>query len=109
MMRDRCAAGDPLTEGLFLRLLDEEYAKLLAAANNDVHEDSKSTTLPLARAIVQAYVLEPVKAPWYIDLLNINIDNEDLALGETRIREYLDAFGRDGTRITRNLDLDANT
>ena len=52
---------------------------------------------------------EPVKAPWYIDLLNINLDNEDLAIGEARIREYLDAFGRDGTRITRNLDFDTNT
>ncbi len=102
-------AGEPLTEELFLRLLDEEYTKLLGAANQDVHEDSKSTTLPVARAIVRAYVLEPVKAPWYIDLLNINIDNTDLAIGEARIREYLDAFGRDGTRITRNLDFDTNS
>ncbi len=69
-------AGEPLTEELFLRLLDEEYAKLLAAADQDVHEDSKSTTLPIARAIVKAYVLEPVKAPWYIDLLNLNLDND---------------------------------
>ena len=69
-------AGEPLTEELFLRLLDEEYAKLLAAANQDVHDDSKATTLPIARAIVEAYVLEPVKAPWYIDLLNLNLDND---------------------------------
>ncbi len=99
-------AGDPLTQELFLRLLEEEYTKLLEASDQDVHEDSKATTLPLARAIVRAYVLEPAKAPWYIDLLNINTNNSDLAIGEARIREYLDAFGRDGTRITRNLDLD---
>jgi malate synthase len=102
-------AGEPLTDELFLRLLDEEYSKLLGAANQDVHEDSKATTLPIARAIVSAYVLEPVKAPWYIDLLNLNINNEDLATGEARIREYLDAFGRDGTRITRNLDFDTDS
>ena len=101
--------GDPLTEELFLRLLDEEYSKLLAADGRDVHEDSKSTTLPIAKEIVSAYVLEPVKAPWYIDLLNLNLDNTDLAVGEARIREYLDAFGRDGTRITRNLDLDTTS
>jgi malate synthase len=101
-------AGDPLTAELFERLLEQEYEKLLAADNNDVHEDSKATTLPIARAIVKAYVLEPLKAPWYIDLLNINTNNSDLALGEARIREYLDAFGRDGTRITRNLDLDVD-
>jgi malate synthase len=99
-------AGDAMTAELFLRLLDE---KLLAADTHDVHEDSKSTTLPLARAIVRAYVLEPVKAPWYIDLLNINLNNFDLATGEARIRDYLDAFARDGTRITRNLDLDPNS
>ncbi len=103
------SAGDPLTEELFLRLLREEYGKLLEASDQDVHEDSKSTTLPLARAIVEAYVLAPVKPPWYIDLLNINLDNTDLAVGEARIREYLDAFGRDGTRITRNLDFDTTT
>jgi malate synthase len=97
-------AGDTLTETLFLRLLEEEYAKLLAADNRDVHEDSKQTTLPIARAIVDAYVREPVKSPWYIDLLNLNTNNSDLAIGEARIREYLDAFGRDGTRITANLD-----
>ncbi|MGH3026685.1 MAG: malate synthase, partial [Gaiellaceae bacterium] len=97
-------AGDALTEELFARLLEEEYAKLLAADNKDVHDDSKDTTLPIARAIVDAYVREPIKAPWYIDLLNINTDNTDLATGEKRIRDYLDAFGRDGTRITRNLD-----
>ncbi len=102
-------AGDAFTRELFLRLLEEEYAKLLAADGRDVHEDSKATTLPIAREIVRSYVLEPAKAPWYIDLLNLNIDNTDLATGEARIREYLDAFSRDGTRITRNLDFDTNS
>lgn len=97
-------AGDALTVELFERLLEEEYAKLLAADGNDVHEESKTTTLPIAREIVEAYVLEPVKAPWYIDLLNINLNITDLDLAKQRIREYLDAFGRDGTRITHNLD-----
>ena len=48
---------------------------------------------------------EPVKAPWYIDLLNLNLNNEDLAEAERRIGMYLDAFRKDGTRITKNLDL----
>jgi malate synthase len=87
--------------------LEEEYAKLLRADNNDVHDDSKATTLPIARAIVEAYVLEPVKAPWYIDLLNLNLNVTDLSVAEERIRGFLDAFGQDGTRITRNLDFDS--
>src|SRR5262249_38007195 len=49
-------AGDVFTLELFRRLLDEEFAKLLAARDKDVHRDSKQTTLPIARAIVQAYV-----------------------------------------------------
>src|SRR5690606_1934780 len=47
------AAGDPFTEDLFERLLDEEYAKLLAADDRDVFTTSKSTTLPIAREIVR--------------------------------------------------------
>ena len=99
-------AGEPLTRELFVQLLEEEHAKLLRADTNDVHDDSKATTLPIARAIVEAYVLEPVKAPWYIDLLNLNLNVTDLSVAEERIRRFLDEFGREGTRITRNLDFD---
>jgi malate synthase len=99
-------AGETLTRELFAQLLEEEHAKLLRADSNDVHDDSKTTTLPIARAIVEAYVLEPVKAPWYIDLLNLNLNVTELSVAEERIRRFLDAFGRDGTRITRNLDFD---
>ena len=90
-------AGDHFTPDLFARLLDEEYAKLLAASDRDVHDDSKATTLPIAREIVEAYVLEPVKAPWYIDLLNLNLDNHDLAGRGSASRTYLDGVreGRD--------------
>jgi len=98
-------AGDTFTPELFAQLLDQEYDKLLKASDRDVHDDSKQTTLPIARAIVARYVAEPVKAPWYIDLLNLNLNNEDLAEAERRIGMYLDAFRKDGTRITKNLDL----
>jgi len=100
-------AGETLTRELFAQLLEEEHAKLLRADSNDVYDDSKTTTLPIARAIVEAYVLEPVKASWYIDLLNLNLNVTDLSVAEERNRRFLDAFGRDGTRITRNLDFDS--
>ena len=99
-------AGESLTRELFLQLLDAEHAKLLRADSNDVHDDSKTTTLPIARAIVEAYVLEPVKAPWYIDLLNLNLNLTDLTVAEERIRRFLDEFAESGTRITRNIDFD---
>ncbi|MBX3415668.1 MAG: hypothetical protein KF708_23485 [Pirellulales bacterium] len=96
--------GDLFTAGLFERLLVEEYDKLLKAGNRDVHDDSKQTTLPIAREIVKTYVTESIKLPWYIDLLNINLDLQDLPTAQDRIRSYVEAFRRDGTRITENLD-----
>jgi malate synthase len=53
---------------------------------------------------VETYVLDPVKVPWYIDLLNINLNNHDLEVAKERIRLYMEALKKDGTRITDNLD-----
>ena len=100
------SVGERFTAALFARLLEEEQRKLEAAAHRDVHQGSKGTTLPIARQIVETYVTTPAKAPWYIDLLNINLDNHDLGRARERIQQYLQAFQRDGTRITHNLDFD---
>jgi malate synthase len=97
-------AGDTFSMELLLRLLEEEYGKLVRAGTKDVHDDSKQTTLPIAREIVRTYVAEPVKAPWYVDLLNVNLDNEDLEEARRRIRLYMDTFRAEGTRVTKNLD-----
>jgi malate synthase len=102
------AAGDVFTRELLERLLEEEYVKLLEASDRDVYDVSKGTTLPIARAIVEAYVTDGAKPPWYVDLLNINLDNVDLQTARERIARYLEAFRRDGTRITENLDFDRN-
>ncbi len=98
--------GDVFTLELFERLFREEMEKLREAGDRDVHDDSKETTLPIAGEIVQAYVKSEVKSPWYIDLLNLNLDNVDLGTARERIRMYMDSFSADGTRITRNLDFD---
>ena len=99
--------GDVFGEPLFARLLEEEHAKLLAARDRDVHDDSKTTTLPIAREIVATYVASATKPPWYIDLLNLVLDNHDLEVARQRIASYLEAYERDGTRITENLDFAA--
>jgi malate synthase len=96
--------GDTLTEELFSQLLAEEYVKLQKARNVDVHDDSKTTTLPISREIADRYVLDPVKAPWVIDLLNVNLGVEDLRVAEGRIERYLVTFRKSGDRITENLD-----
>ena len=96
--------GDRFTQEIFLRLLAEEYEKLRKASNRDVHDVSKNTTLPIAREIVETFVTSEIKLPWYIDLLNINLDNHDLAEARRRIGLLTGAFRRDGTRITENLD-----
>jgi malate synthase len=97
-------AGEPFTSALFARLLREEYDKLLKARNRDVYDDSKTTTLPVAREIVETYVGDVVKLPWYIDLLNITLGVHDLAEARRRIQLLRNAFRSDGTRITKNLD-----
>jgi malate synthase len=100
------ADGDTLTRAMFERLLAEEYDKLLKAGSRDVHDHSKTTTLPIAREIVERYVTDAVKLPWYIDLLNITLGNHDLAEAKRRIALLADAFRGDGTRLTQNLDFE---
>jgi malate synthase len=96
--------GDVFQVKLFNMLLDEEYKKLLDAQNKDVHDDSKTTTLPIAREIARTYVLDAVKAPWFIDLLNINLGNTDLAAAKKRIESFMTKFKKEGKRITENID-----
>lgn len=97
-------AGDLFSESIFRKLLAEEYTKLLQASNKDVHDLSKTTTLPISKEIVSVYVLHPVKLPWFIDLLNINLNNTDLTVAKQRIKMYVDTFSTKGIRITENLD-----
>jgi malate synthase len=99
-------AGNRFDHTLFTRLLDEEYAKLKGAGDRDVHDDSKNTTLPIAREIVKTCVENDVKLPWFIDLLNINLGNHDLAEAKRRIRIFLEAFLAHGRRLTSNVDFD---
>ena len=101
-------AGDSFTGDLFHRLLSEEYEKLRGASNRNVHDDSKDTTLPIAREIVDSYVTDPIKTPWYVDLLNINLNNHDLETAKKRIAMYIEGFRSNGERVTRNLDFEAS-
>jgi len=97
-------SGDGLSVEIFEKLLNEEYEKLLRATDTDVHDESKTTTLPIVRDIVHTYAVADAKPPWYVDLLNINLNGCDLATAKNRTRRYMDAFEKDGTRITENLD-----
>lgn len=99
-------AGEALTPALFERLVAEEYARLLAAADRDVHDDSKRTTLPVVREIVRAYVRAASKPPWYVDLLNRSLGTDDLEAATERNAAYLDALARDGRRLTAPADFD---
>ncbi len=97
--------GDKFTLELFQRMLEEEYQKLMDAQDRDVHADSKLTTLPIAKEIAQVYATSQVKAPWYIDLLNLNLNNEDLQEAKKRITQYYHLLESTGERITKNIDL----
>ena len=96
--------GDKFTVDLFEKLLKEEYEKLLQADTKDVFDSSKTTTLPISKEIVIHYIRSKEKFPWFIDLLNINLDNPDLQVAKKRIDMYMQAFKKDGARITENID-----
>jgi len=100
----RLHRDDPFTGEQFAGLLEEEYLKLCRARSRDVHDNSKDTTLPIAREIVDTYVRDDVKLPWYIDLLNINLGNFDLAEARRRIQLLRETFRQEGRRVTENLD-----
>ncbi len=95
--------GQVFTKEIFIRLLEEEYEKLQKAKNKDVHEASKTTSLPIVYAMVKDYLNEKVKIPWYIDLLNINLNNENLDKANRRVGSYIKKFMETGQRITENL------
>jgi malate synthase len=97
-------AGDVFSKKIFDGLLDEEYKKLLDANDKDVFQSSKTTTLPISREIVAFYVASEVKMPWFIDLLNLNLNNTDLAVSRKRIKFYFDTLKDERRRITENLD-----
>ena len=98
------SVGDSFTANLFEKLLKEEYEKLQKANTKDVHDNSKNTTLPISREIAHTYVLDKIKMPWFIDLLNINLNNYDLEEAKRRIELYRQTFENNNRRITENLD-----
>ena len=97
-------AGDIFSLELFNKLLDEEYEKLLKANTRDVFDSSKVTTLPISKEIASTYTLNQVKLPWFIDLLNINLNNLNLEVAKQRIKLYINTLSTEGKRITENLD-----
>ena len=80
-------AGDVFSMALFERLLEDEYEKLLKANNKDVFDESKTTTLPIAKEIAVAYIHSKEKLPWFIDLLNINLNISDVDEAKKRITD----------------------
>lgn len=97
--------GDIFSMQIFDKILEEEYQKIANAENKDVHNDSKTTTLPIAKEIAVRYIKSTLKAPWYIDLLNINLNINELEVAKNRIDRYFQLFEDTGNRITENLDL----
>ncbi len=99
--------GGIFSETMFSRLLAEEFKKLQQARDVDVHDDSKTSTLPVARVVVDEYVRRSRKAPWMVDLLNVNLTVEREATARQRTRDCLDEFAEKGVRTTENLDFGA--
>ncbi len=80
------------------------YSFTYQAKDKDVHDDSKTTTLPISLEIVRRYVTHTQKGPWFIDLLNLTLGLHDLSIACERIQRYFETLENDGVRITENLD-----
>ena len=86
-------AGDRFTPELFQRLLAEEYEKLRngpATATSTTTRRTRRCRSPGKSS--RPTSLDDVKLPWYIDLLNINLDNHDLADARSGSACYMQAF-----------------
>jgi malate synthase len=96
--------GDLFSKEVFDTLMTEEYQKLLDAGTKDVHDETKTTTLPIVKDIVNTLVQCPHKAPWYIDLLNLCIGVTDSSEATKRIQSYYSQLESSGLRFHKNLD-----
>ena len=102
--RERREGGRQVHAGALRPAARRGVRQAARGGNRDVHDNSKKTTLPIAREIVETYVTRDRKLPWYIDLLNVNLNNVDLTEAKRRIRLLTEAFENKGARLTGNLD-----
>ena len=70
--------GDLFTRVLFTERLLAGNTRSCWAQNRDVHDDSKTTTLPVASGDRRELRARSGEAPWYIDLLNATLGVHDL-------------------------------
>ena len=98
------AAGEVFDAACFERMLRQEMDRLLGASDRDVHDDSKRTTLPIAREAVRALVTAPEKLPWTIDVLNACLDLDAVAAARPRIDACVASWCERGERLTAPLD-----
>jgi malate synthase len=101
-------AGDKFTPELFERLLREETVKIQAVIDQAHQRNSEPGSLHVVREIVHSYVTADVKVPWFVDLLNLNLENHDLEKARRRLGQYNDAFTTKGQRLTENPDFGAS-
>ena len=85
-------SGDRFDVAMFQRLLAEEYDKLLHATDRDVHAVSKIDDVADCARDRRSLRLDETKVPWYIDLLNINLNNTSLPEARERIRRYMNVL-----------------
>ena len=81
-------AGQRLTEGLFVRLLDEEAGKVKAKA------------IGTAKEILRRATTAEKLIPWISDPLNIVVDRENPEEIDARLKRFFDTYVTTGLRLT---------
>ncbi|MBI3007864.1 MAG: hypothetical protein HYY53_06135 [candidate division NC10 bacterium] len=88
-------AGQRVTEGLFLRLLDEEAAKL------------KGKTVAAAKEVLKGITTVEKLIPWVSDALNIVLEQENPEVVSAALKTFIDTYVTTGRRITEPYGLRA--
>jgi malate synthase A len=82
-------AGQRLTEGVFVRLLEEEAGKL------------RGKTVGTAKEILKRTTTAEKLIPWISDPLNIVLDQENPEVINVALKTYFDTYITAGQRLTR--------
>lgn len=101
----RVQRGDAVDASLVRSIIDQEFERLQQADPKDVHQESKSSTLPVVRKIMLRYLESERKVPWYIDLLNICLHVEDPVKADKLLDLYLGEL-EENRRYTANPELE---
>jgi malate synthase len=99
--------GQKITSDIVAQLIKKQYQKLLDESNpKNVHPETKTTTLPIAKFIVERYVFNEKKAPWLMYVMNYGLGKPEYEQVIVRINDFFEKYNQTGQPLTHNASSD---